>query len=665
MNKTKANAGKDAKRPDGPLGKFSAAQAMLYDGEKTPPLAVSVRIRNATELLAASFPKANKDSIDWNAKLILSIADRDSADPARLIDALYRIDNLATQSHIIGKLDSLLSYVLPANPEYYKGSIADRIFLVEKLAVIWKEELLDRCQPPSILLIDDKEIHHYQEKACFWTFVREIDTTHRIPKSLLKSEKKTMAEFEAYLRGKQLIYGTEPQMRGNPAKCAYDTALHSLLGRFGYSLTSREADRALKDIECLNLLAAALLPHEKSDAVASFFYTVSCYMRNHDFRRDWLKGALFGLLPKFHSNESNAEVLFHSRNSWGMHLNDWGISDFTCLCYSLRVSPRSINRAILALRQVPASDFAKFETNRLDSRSIGGILREAVHDQRPNIHGLLAAMVAYYDDPEHDPLPLRVAISKVDYARTMDTDWLFELKTYSLKYSPSSTTPGPIQDQSGNGEYGIDILRRLERNTRPVQLIPTNTSRPELNSRMQELFESGPADRNKLEQALKCANGILLRMIKEKKFGIEPSLIEALSWLEHQAFMALQSVNFEEQCGIHKSGWFQEVLLFNDLSFSANTLSKREFGAFIHMLEAAESHEEARRMIFDRVIGNLYGLARIYSREENIKMRDALWSGNISHELLGLMDLRPAATAIGGKYSRELSKPPWERNNPD
>src|SRR3989338_8293383 len=84
-----------------------------------------------------------------------------------------------------------------------------------------------------------------------------------------------------------------------------------------------------------------------------------------------------------------------------------GIGDFISACYAYKIAPNDLNNLLLALREVPTTDIARFEQNRLDGLTLASTfdaLRDFIHDQRPNVHAVLTAIVDYYDTGDKSAL---------------------------------------------------------------------------------------------------------------------------------------------------------------------------------------------------------------------------------------------------------------------
>jgi len=647
--------------------KFSAANSGIYTGAEKPAIipAADIKAKKACELLRAAFPKTDSDCIDEKGKWLASLSDESGADVENLVKALSKIDRFVLQAPVKGNLSCLVSRIMPMSPKLYSGSISDRIFLVENLAGIWKAEMLTGPQIEQVWALGKRTFRHNPKNEEFWNFVKATDTTHIRPIPFLKGNRAIERAFGAYLKGEKLAYCGPQLIQDDQARSAYRDALHKAMYYFCVSSTMSEANLAVRAMRILNSMARIALSHADRKAAGHFLKSMSTYMLHHGITRDECKGALESMFPAIRSQRKGAIPLFvYGWHEWGRKFNEWGIADFACLCYISRVSPLSINRMILALRQVPTADYFKFNQNRVDTLTLLPrfcTLREIIHDQQPHAHDLVAEMVAYYDDKNHGLQRLQSVLSKIEYAKATLAAEFFGLASYDMEFDSQDNS------RKGEKEVGIEVLRRLEKNTAAVSLKPPLTENTRLNRLMQKLSESEQIDKRNLEHALKCANDSMVASMRANKFGVEPEFVNALSWLERQAFMALQGVKFEEQAGICQSGWFHELLRFNELTFSARKFDGREFRAFIRKLKKAqtESMEEARSLVFERVASSIFALARIYSKEGSIQMKDALWSGNVSHELLGLVDLRPATTAVGERYRRELQKPPWERNTGD
>ncbi len=149
--------------------------------------------------------------------------------------------------------------------------------------------------------------------------------------------------------------------------------------------------------------------------------------------------------------------------------------------------------------------------------------------------------------------------------------------------------------------------------------------------------------------------------MKQDEIGIEPNHILAYGWLEQKGFRQVQGMTYEDQLGAYKQDWFHTLLRFQELTASRMPFDAEDFESFIAEASQKRSPHDAYRMIIDRTLKNVSGLANKYAEQEKEQRVGALWSGNTVHEITGLTELRPAETAIGRRHRAEALLPDHQR----
>jgi hypothetical protein len=388
--------------------------------------------------------------------------------------------------------------------------------------------------------------------------------------------------------------------------------------------------------------------------VESFMGTVVTYARHQELTDDTARGFTEKLLPAMRSNDSQVGILIKGGNVWGMKAGEFGAADFLAHCYALRISPVHINELLMAAREVPTTDLARLEQNRLDALTLAspfGALRDFIHDQRPYVHEVIEAMVKYYDTG--DSKELSSLLDRVDQGYLGSEDRR-ALLLDRAKYDSPTEERREGDNPNQKTVKPIDILRRLNENTKPVEDTPPVTSDENLNRLLQDLREKG--DQANLQQALDYTNSRLLAMMQRGEIGMEPNMILALAYLDNKGFQALQKLKHEDQQGAYKQGWFYSVLRFQELTATSSEYNEDEFQRFVNQVATSESALAAYRLIAQRELENASKLAHIYKASGNENRVGALWSGNITHELIGLTDLRPASTEQGRKLVLEANR---------
>lgn len=389
-----------------------------------------------------------------------------------------------------------------------------------------------------------------------------------------------------------------------------------------------------------------------------FLDVVYKYAEKHPLSDPSVQGFLGKLLSAMLANDPQIAVLIKGGNVWGMRAEDFGAADFLVHSYVTKVTPEGINELLLAYRQVPTTNAAKLNQNRIDSSTISGALRELVHDQRPYGYDIMSAMLHFYETGEREQLALALARARAYEGEGAYHPQFDELEQYV--FNKEYYEKEVIERVQGHDKKvkAVDVLRRLIENTEPISEMPPVTSDSELNDRLKVLRDSKTgkaAPKDKLKDALDYINARLLEMMESGEVGIEPNHIAALTWLERRAFEVLQNLTYEDQLGAYKEDWSASILRFQELTSSPNDFNENEFQAFLQQVQNAPSMRDAYKLIAGRTLDNINKLARRY-RERGIEDSGFLWSGNTAHELIGLTDFKPTSTEQGRKAIKEATR---------
>lgn len=376
------------------------------------------------------------------------------------------------------------------------------------------------------------------------------------------------------------------------------------------------------------------------EALAIFSSAIVDYGRIHRVERDSIKGFVGKLLPAINEKNPEVEILSRRTNSWGMEKGTFGIADFVVHSYGIPCDPLHVNELILASREAPTSSASRFEQNRKDALKLAspfGVLRDFIHDQQPHVHELLGAMLHFYD--------------------TGDTSKVKEVLPYA-KYFNTDERKEALVDKSKYTEGVVETLRRLFENTQPVQDIPPRVKDEYVDGEVENLrhvlYAGDSVSREALGNVLVIVSSKLKKLANAQEVGMEPNFAILLSWLERQSFRLLQGLSFEDQMAAYKQRWFKDVLEFNELTASARAFDQSEFDSFMSEIVLL-SFEEAYKRIGNRTLRNVSELAQIYKKNGK-EDTGALWSGNISHELMTFVNPRTALSEQGRKAALEVEK---------
>lgn len=397
-----------------------------------------------------------------------------------------------------------------------------------------------------------------------------------------------------------------------------------------------------------------LLPGLRKSEVASL------YFKTHGLTEDEKQGLEEVVFPLIAAQDPEVDVLTRNINSWGMYYGAYGLSDFRCKCLVSKVNPRNVNEMLLAQRELPAGDLARLEQNRRDALAIQGTVinaRDFIHDERPGVHELLGAMVDFYDAQGTEKEAEKTAILQQIIAERMssqDAGYYHGLAEHALKVENYEQ---PIQDRiwcDGKTEdydtTAIEVLRRLVANTDQQSLEVPETKDAELNKLMQQVdvwkdTQTGvvQADFQQTGELIKYVNGLLMEA--QGNTGIWPSTIEAVAYAERMATLAMRGVDHKNWRELPYDENFKEMVKFRDLTGSAEKFSEEEFESFwrrfaqVPMEEGDRQLREHYAMLQQRIVGKLNVLASEYVKHPGTAHRvGELWSGNLNHELMGLVD---------------------------
>lgn len=395
---------------------------------------------------------------------------------------------------------------------------------------------------------------------------------------------------------------------------------------------------------------------DKKPAVAEkMLFIATYYGKNHGLDESVALGIVRNVLPRLEAHDPAVGPLEEPFTTFGYnYLKDgekFGIGDFVVHSFTRAVTPANIQELVRILHDIPTSNQARFETNRLDGISLARAfidLRNCIHGQKPGTHDVIKAMLDY--KASGNPKTLNAAIDTVPTLHASRAR-LLDLSKYDKKGS-NPDLPEHMQEPI------MTILERLERNTRPLDEEPPEVSDDTLSSLLKSAYGAKPASRrNAIIEVTRYMNDVLAGMMESRQVGIEPSVVQAIAWLEQRQFGLLQGMTFEDQVGLAKQSWFKEVLQSHELTHN-NAYDAGEFEKFWNGLQGL-SDRSAFRRISERAIGQVRDLSATYMVRGKKHWSDALWSGNTTGELVGLSDPREAATAVGrrllAEYQRQLS----------
>jgi hypothetical protein len=422
---------------------------------------------------------------------------------------------------------------------------------------------------------------------------------------------------------------------------------------------NHDPDSALALVRILREVASGNIDNHTFE---QFAYSIDRYTRKQPLSEEAANNLRDHLLPAISVQDKNVQILQGSNNSWSMRRGEFAIGEYTCHLYTAEASPQFINELVLINSEVPTVQAHHFEQNRRDGSALTGIqglgvLKEAIHDQRPRNHEVIQAMVDFYDG-KIPPNELLDAAEKHDY---ISSEGEFVIVAVKREMYESM-----VEEKTANGQRDvkvIDVLRRLASNTAPIPDIPPETPSDTLNAALKSFNENENNQelrRPLLAKALAEANNLLINLYESHTVGVDSMLIQALGYLDRAAARELRGLSFEEQVRAYRADWFTEAFKFHELTSSADHYDQVAVDDFIATVQR-EHTIGAYEMLGKRVVMQVGQLGRDYAGRGFGRWSEMLWSGNLNHELISLIDLRVPATPEGHSYKKRFLSPEEDR----
>jgi len=598
-----------------------------------------------------------KDIADRYKKTITAMDDEDRGEAQNAFktsrfNKQQLVDTIAQSEADEGELEpyitalhSTAQILTPSNKEvsYYlltgllnAAQSVEQARLHQQLAIQWRDRFLEG--------VDDKTL--MSRAGDFQGLITAITGCNLYPRPEPKTSEETTRLFLGLSDIYSYTYSLPEENQNNYLVRKFTSTAERISLAFNDPEQGRRMMKLYKKIES----------YPDHEVLKSFTEAITRYSINHGLTEEAIEGFTEKLLPAIQNKDLQIEILLRGGNIWGVHKGDFGVGDFLTHSYAVKVNPSNINELLIAAREIPSTNLARLEQNRLDALTMAtpfGILRDFIHDQRPYVHEVLEAMVHYYDTG--DRKKLESVLPKTDYFNTTAErqNMLFDREKYDMEIEEK--TKDRHSDGQNKKVKSVEVLRRLVENTKPIPDLPPITSDDELNRRLQTLAEAKTGtntSRATLASTVDFVNASLVEAMDRGDVGIEPNHILALSWLERRGFEALQGIQYEDQMGAYNQDWFISLLKLQELTSSPHDFSESQFNDFIAQLKNTSSSIEAYKMVNKRTLNHVSALARKYKESEKTDT-GALWSGNMAHEFIGLVDYRPAITALGERAREE------------
>ena len=386
------------------------------------------------------------------------------------------------------------------------------------------------------------------------------------------------------------------------------------------------------------------------------FSLLGTYVWLHGVDEKTVSGFRDVIFPLIEQGDTEIEAITRGGNAYGTYEGTYGIADYTEECLLSTFNPGDINKLVRIYHEIPTSDVKKFEQNRNDAIRLAGTIiggRDFIHDERIGTNEVLSAIKDYYDHRnDNDAEKYKDKLVELEGKYQFDVlPEAFNLEAYE-KTQDFMPNPG-VADEGNPGERAIDILNRLVENTRPNLLKAPTTKYPELNGLMENIApivneQTGEVrvDMDEIGAAVKTMNDLLLEHRGEQ--GVFPSTISAIAFIDKMSTYALRNESQKEIKELVFDPVFKEMVRFSQLTSSLE-YDERDFEKKYQQMSSkiSEAYKEdgvdssivaeGYQILSQNILNNMQALGRKYaSKKVTTRFRDAIWSGNLSDELIGL-----------------------------
>ena len=410
----------------------------------------------------------------------------------------------------------------------------------------------------------------------------------------------------------------------------------------------------------------------------SFIYT--CKEKSEDC----INTAVNRVINLSNTNDPEVSVLMNSGRAgigggrWGTN-GEMGTGEYIYEVLGSKCSPLNIGRLVTIMKTIPSSDYIRYENMRMDAYRIEHVVidgRSFLHDCAPEAYKLIRAMVEYYDaKDDNDNFPQkRDALQEIFFRLRNEhkagyTDrhekYIFDLDNYE---KPAREYRGDViglskdntrinQEQIYNGDKGevktIDILRRLEKNMEPIPLNAPHTKIPELNEAFNRLGQVPIDEKGEIKISLDDLSDIMKIINKhlidnQGERTLYPSTISSIAYIDKLSTVAIRHLSKKELQEIAYDPTFKEIIRFSQLTMSKSYNEKdfeNFYSTFRHKIGESfgfdyideDKISEAYKILATHILKNAEAVAESFSDNENLTyLSEAVWSGNLTHELIGL-----------------------------
>ena len=426
---------------------------------------------------------------------------------------------------------------------------------------------------------------------------------------------------------------------------------------------------------------------EEKHIGSDFSQTFSGFIETcHEQSADFINTAVERVTQLSKRNDPEINVLMSTRRA-GITGGRWysrgkiGTGEYIFETLGSKCSPINIGKLTTIMKTIPSSDYARYENMRMDAYRIENVVvngRSFIHDCAPEAYKLIEAMVDYYDargdeelvkkkQSELSELLSRLRAEHGAGYTDPHEDYIFDLANYDKPanaydgdpvgiHRSKRTEAEQIYDGDKSEIKAIDILRRLKKNMEPIPFNAPHTKIPELNDAFAKL-EQIPTNNqtgelrvsiNDLSEILKIINQHLIE--NQGQRTLYPSTISAIAYIDKLSTIALKNLSKKDWQSLVFDPTFKEILRFSQLTMS-DKYSEEDFehrySDYIHKAGETfkedqinnEKISEAFRLLQSQILKNARAVAGEFSNNQHLKyLANAVWSGNLTHELIGLSE---------------------------
>lgn len=410
--------------------------------------------------------------------------------------------------------------------------------------------------------------------------------------------------------------------------------------------------------EYMNYLDGLLDDKEKISRHDTRAQVFCRYVRNHGVNSSAIDGFQNVIFPLMKQRDYETTPILEGNNAYGVTTGEYGVADYAEECLLSSFCPSDIDKLIRIYHEIPTSDYKKFEQNRKDAARLQGTIiggRDFIHDERPGANEVLVAIKEFYENHTNDNASkyrerLEMLENKYHFGIL---PYAFNLEMYEKPIEEMSDYN--VAEEGSPDETALDILNRLISNTKPSILEPPKTRDSILNGLMKDIsptinekIDKVYVNYDKVGIAVSRMNEILLE--NKDKQGVFPSTVSAVAFLDKMSAYALRNISKKELQELPFDPLFKEMVRFSQLTSSTEYNSEdfeSKYQQILDKVGAAYDEDgvdslkviDGYRLLSQKILLNVQALSNNYtSKKTTARFKDAVWSGNLSDELIGLFE---------------------------